>query len=756
MKNSKDFSGFSLQELFRLEAEQQVTALTSSLLKLEANPSDISILEALMRAAHSLKGAARVVRRQPVVDIAHLMEDSFVGALQGRLMLDSSAVDILLQAADVILELAPVDESGVAWEEQHSLKMQALLSGLSSLRENNPATLGEYSTDSTKADVLRSDDGNHLKRDSMRVGIAAETALKVALKPNGIRQLDRLMALSSELLVEGRWVSSHLRSMHRLKRVNMDLTASINKLRLSVQTLGLPEMIRMQAADVHSKANQVGTLLAEKVTELDIYDRRTARLADRLHREVVASRMRPFRDCLVQLPRLTRDVARVLGKSAALNTSGHQTLLDRDIVVKLDIPLKHLINNALDHGIETPSERENSGKSPVGRIAVSAFQRKGAVFIAVEDDGRGIDLQQLRKKIVAKGLATNDLAQNITDAELMDFLFLPGFSTRDVVTEISGRGVGLDVVRDMVQALQGTVRAESQWGKGMRILLQFPLTLSIVPTLLVEIAGEPFGIALARIERVIREEQESFDRIEGPICWRYGDQTIALFPAHALLELPHNEEDRQKTISAVVLTDGEDVYGLVVDRLLGERDLVVQALPAHLGRVKDISSGAIMEDGTPALMIDVDDILLACKKALISGFSQLNQRPLTTLGKRILVVDDSLTVREVQRKILEAEGYQVATAVDGVDAWNTLRAEAFDLMISDVDMPRMNGIELVRMLKRDDSLRKLPVMIVSYKDRDEDRFRGMDAGADYYLGKGNFQDDALRNAVFNLIGNASS
>lgn len=749
MQDGKNFSNYSMRELFLLEAEQQVAALTDNLLQLESAPSDMTKLESLMRAAHSIKGAARVVQVQPIVDLAHVMEDVFVGAMQNTLVLGSGAVDILLQGADTILRLARLEENIDIWLTRHPSEMHELLAALTALSANN-ALISQDARDKVSVTFGVS------KADALDREMGASAALSNTIAAMGLRQLDRLMALAGESMVEARWIGTHIQNMHRLKRLQTELLSNIDKLRESLHGIKLPEISQILLGDVQSKANFCRALLTEKVSELDVYDRRTASRAERLHREVMISRMRPFGDCLVHLPRLARDVARLLGKSVALATSGHQTLLDRDIVANLDTLLKHLINNAIDHGIETPLERNQAGKSDAGSITLSAFQRKGAVFIAIEDDGRGVDLQRLRKKIIEKKLATEVLASSLSDQELMDFLFLPGFSTREVVTEISGRGVGLDVVRDMVHALHGTVKAESHPGKGMRILLQFPLTLSVMPALLVEIAGEPYGISLARIDRVLREERDNTLHLEGQLCLQQGTHTLPLLPMSALLGLPDLSDKQGGFILAVVLNDGERAYGLIVDRLLGERDLVVQALPVQLGRIQDISSGALMEDGSPVLMIDVDDILLACKKAMEFGLPQEHAKTFNNTRKRILIVDDSLTVREVQRKILEAEGYQVETAVDGMDAWNILRAETFDLMISDVDMPRINGIELVRMLKNDDGLRELPVMIVSYKDRDEDRFRGLEAGADYYLGKGNAHEDAFRVAVYNLIGMASA
>jgi two-component system sensor histidine kinase and response regulator WspE len=378
--------------------------------------------------------------------------------------------------------------------------------------------------------------------------------------------------------------------------------------------------------------------------------------------------------------------------------------------------------------------------------------------IVMEDDGRGVDLERLRRKVVERRLVTQEMADRLVSTELMEFLFLPNFSTRDEVTDLSGRGVGLDVVHDVVQEMRGLVRATSQFGAGTRFQLQLPLTLSVLPALLVEVAGEPYAFPLARIERILHIAVDEVREIEGHQYVSVGDHHIGLVSAHQLLGFTEAGE-RRDALPVVVLGDRKKSYGLVVDGFLGERDLVVQVLPPRLGKIRDISAAALMEDGTPLLIFDVDDIFRSLEKIISAG--RLNrvrgrgqgkaERP----AKRILVVDDSITVREVERKLLEAGGYEVEIAVDGMDGWNALRESDYDLVITDIDMPRMDGIELVKLIRSDPKRQGLPVMIVSYKDREEDRYRGLEAGADYYLTKGSFHDETLREAVVDLIGAAA-
>lgn len=468
--------------------------------------------------------------------------------------------------------------------------------------------------------------------------------------------------------------------------------------------------------------------------------------------------MRPFADRAQGFPRFVRDLAARLGKEARLDLLGANTQVDRDILEKLEAPLTHLLRNALDHGLETPEERRAAGKPAEGSLTLEARHSAGMLTVAITDDGRGIDLENLREAVVRKGFTTREVAARMSEEELMEFLFLPGFSTRDRVTELSGRGVGLDVVRSMVHEVRGTVRLTSHAGRGTRCSLQLPLTLSVMRALLVDIGGETYALPLARIARTLKLPRAEIRLLEGRQHFQLNGQAVGLVSAHQALELPAPAAPPD-ALPVIVLGDTGHRYGLVVDGFLGERELVVQTLDPRLGKLKNIGAGAILADRTPALIIDVDDLLRSVE-ALASGrrLNRLEGGELAasaTRARRVLVVDDSLTVRELERKLLTSRGYAVDVAVDGVDGWNTVRAGEYDLIISDVDMPRMDGIELIGLLKKDPRLRTLPVMIVSYKDREEDRRRGLEAGADYYLTKSSFHDESLLQAVADLIGEAA-
>jgi two-component system sensor histidine kinase and response regulator WspE len=326
---------------------------------------------------------------------------------------------------------------------------------------------------------------------------------------------------------------------------------------------------------------------------------------------------------------------------------------------------------------------------------------------------------------------------------------------KETVTEISGRGVGLDVVQNMVKAVRGSIRLLNQPGRGLRVQLQLPLTLSVLRALLIEIAGEPYAVPLSQINRTLKLPRDEIQALEGRHHFNVSGQQVGLLTAHQVLDTAEPKPIRDE-LPVVLLGDRAARYGLVVDRFLGERELVVQPLDPRLGKVTDINAAALMEDGSPVLIIDVDDLLCSIEKLVETGRLDKLQRPSLDLTarkpKRVLAVDDSLTVRELERKLLVNRGYVADVAVDGMDGWNAVRSGHYDLVITDIDMPRMDGIELATLIKKDPVLRSVPVLIVSYKDREEDRLRGLEAGADYYLTKGSFHDETLLQAVLDLIG----
>lgn len=755
--DTTSLADLSMLELFRMEAETQTKSLNNSLLELENSPNNMDIIECLMRAAHSMKGAARMVGLDSAVNVAHIMEDIFVASQNSKLDLTPEGMDILLTSTDMLSIMAKATSQDYsAWITEHTSKIEELSNALKSILNNDSHIPLSFNFKDKKQTNDSDSELNTISEDSTTISNSNTTKdtsddiVRVSTK-----SLNRLQALSGEALVETRWLSPFTDSLLQVKKRQTELVSILDRLREKLFDIDTDEYISELMQGAHLKANHCRDLLSQRLTEVDAYDRRSNSLSQRLNREVLQARMRPFSDGIQGLQRLVRDVSRSLNKKIKLDIRGLATQVDRDILEQLQAPLNHMIRNAMDHGIELPADRNNSGKDETGTIRLEAMHTSGMLSIIIQDDGRGIDLEMLRNKIVDKGMATADMANNLTESELLDFMFLPNFSTRDTVTEISGRGVGLDVVHSVMQKLRGQIRASTELGKGLKFQLQLPLTLSVIRALMVEIGGEPYAFPLARIDQTLKVNKQHVETMEGRQYFTLGNQHIGLVTSHQILEL-QTKPDFDDEISIVILGDLMNSYGIVVDKFLGERNLVVHALDPLLGKIQDISAASITEDGIPLLIFDVDDLFRSID-IILSG-SRLNtiensSQPIKNIqNKRILIVDDSITVREVERNLLENKGYLVEVAVDGMDGWNAVRTNEYDLIVSDIDMPRMNGFEFVSMIKNDERCKKTPVIIVSYKDREEDKQRGLEVGADYYLTKGSFHDDSLVDAVIELIG----
>lgn len=773
-------------DLFRVELENNTRTLESGLVTAERDQTPDRI-EPLMRAAHSIKGAARIVGLNAAVTLAHAMEDVLSAAQHGKRPLTSGAVDRLLKGNDFFASLARLDindlpaalEKGTDEISTMAGDLRSFLSSPQETAQQAPPAI-KPAMEQTPATPAASDaqpetrpaaeeaiapvqpspdasfpvntcEGPQTAPPAVRSRRAQDNKSEGGLVRVRAENMNRLMALAGECLVQAQSVKTVYQSLLVLKKEISELE---NPVRNAIEFRDEKEDGAENLQEALSGVVSTQQTVAREIVRFERFSRRLEHLAHRLYNEVISSRMVPFSDGLHGFPRMVRDLARETGKQVRFEIAGAATPVDRDILERLEAPLSHLIRNAIDHGMETPDERKAAGKPVEGTLVLEARHVAGMLNISLTDDGRGINPEDLRGKVIEKGYVTPDMAGSLSRAELFEFLFLPGFSTAQKVTEISGRGVGLDVVFNMAHEVGGTARVDADAGRGARFHLQLPLTLSVLRTLLLSIADEPYALPLSRIDRVLSLTPADIREIEDrPYCTLDGEH-VGILDARQLFGLPQAPAPSEQ-FSVVIISDRLNRYGLVVDHVIGEENLVVRPLDSRLGKIPNISAGAILDDGSPVVIFDVDDLVRSIHQLLTTGKLQKigrGRQALKAGKKRILVVDDSLTVREVERRLLENAGYEVTTAIDGVDGWNTLTAHPFELLVSDVDMPRMNGIDLVRTVKTDPLLKDMPVMIVSYKDREEDRLRGLEAGANYYLTKGSFHDEGLLTAVRDLIG----
>jgi two-component system sensor histidine kinase and response regulator WspE len=681
------------------------------------------------------------------------MEDSFVAAQHGKLKLTPERVDVLLSGVDLIVQLSRLDDAGVAaWQAANTAQIESTLQAIATI-----ADLPELP---------------ELPQLAMRPPPRTDVGIDPAFAPDArdpappvpasaaapgkgqAQNFDRLLSLASEARISAHLMHPFIQSLQRFKRNQSSLASAIEELHEAIAR-GSDASLKEKSLLALQKAHPLKQFLLQHIADVETYERRLLAVSQGMVDEVLELRMRPFRDGIHPFPRMVRDLARSLGKEVRLEIEGEETLVDRDILAKIESPLNHMLRNAIDHGMEPPHERIQAGKAALGTIRMEARHRAGMLSIEISDDGRGVDVEKIRRSVNQRKMASPAMAAALSHAELLEFLFLPAFSLKESANELSGRGVGLDIVHETIRQQNGTVRIESELGKGFRTSITLPLTQSIVRALVVDIRGEAYAIPIVKVERVIRVPQADIHTLENKQFFDFGGEHLGLVSAAQVLEL--GEMASSAELAVVVLGGGARRYAVVVDAIRGEQSLAVQAIDPIFGKMRDISAAALLDDGEPVLILDVPDLLLSIDKLLHEGglhqLAQADQAARRKM-KRVLVVDDSLTVREMERKLLVGRGFEVDIAIDGIDGWNVVRSGEYDLVITDVDMPRMDGIELVTLIKKDLHLHQLPVMIVSYKDRPEDRARGLSAGADYYLTKGSFHDETLLDAVSDLIGDA--
>jgi two-component system chemotaxis sensor kinase CheA len=465
-------------------------------------------------------------------------------------------------------------------------------------------------------------------------------------------------------------------------------------------------------------------------------------------------RMLPLSTITDDLARMTRDLARDQQKEIHFSLSGEEVELDRMMLEAARPMLLHMLRNAVDHGIEPPEERQRAGKPAAGRVELSARYEGGFVRLVLRDDGGGIDPEQIRRVAVERRLLAPDEARQLSDEEAIYLILRPGFSTREFITDVSGRGVGMDVVKANVDRVKGNLVIHSIPGKGTEMILLLPLTLAVVTSLLVDCEGEVYAIPLHYVSEILRLAEKDILTEGGREVVRVRGNTLPLFALREILGHPR-QKAAPKRIAALVLNFREQQLACLVSKSLGVQELVVKGMGKQLKSVEFFSGATILGDGAPALILSVPDLFNA---SLAGRGSRLRQetegaRAPTRKG-RILVVDDSITTRTMEKNILETHGYEVTIAISGLDALNKIAGVdfEFDLVVSDVEMPGMSGFELTRKLREMERTRETPVIIVSSRASDADKRQGIEAGAQAYIVKGSFDQGTLLSTVETLIG----
>ncbi len=792
-----------LRAAFSAELDERVRELNRLLLQLEGGALGADArretFNALFREAHSLKGAARAVELPAIEQLAHRLETALAAARQDTAEPAARWFDEMYRAVDALpaayqtpQESAAADGDGPRLHKREADGATASAAGDPSAL-NGAASDGPPATTARPAASLRGRLAQTAPAGGLRPaapatiepGQPAPTGEPVRSQPGtapgasvpasetvrvAVAKLDALLAQAGELAVTHTRIEqrlSELRALHedfqnwrRAWRAVLGVRAAV---RAALPTLGaansrerhdLEALLRvLDQAEQHTQA------LGERVEDsFRQFRQDTAQLglvSNEIGDVVMAVRLLPVATVFGPFERLVRDLARSTDKQVQLVLEGGDTEIDRKILDQLRDPLVHMLRNAVDHGLEAPADRLAQGKPAVGTIRLAAVQRGGAVEIELDDDGRGLDPARLRDSAVQKGLLSAEQAADLDDRAALELIFLPGFSTRTTVSETSGRGVGMDVVRQNVERLHGHVGIASRPGRGTRFTISVPLTLATTRAVLVEQGSQLYAIPASSVERSLRARPAERVRLEGHPTISVDGQPVPLVELAAVLEQPAAEAAAATDWHPfLVLRQGERQLALLVDRLAGEREIVVKSLGWPLRRVRNVSGAAILGSGQLVVILNPADLLKTGFKLIGAGVApRLTPEPAPAgrERRRLLVVDDSLTTRTLERSILEGAGYDVSVAGDGAEALRLLRGGTIDLVISDVDMPVLDGFGLTAEIRRDERLKRIPVVLVTSLDAREHRERGVAAGADAYVVKSRFDQDQLLATISRLL-----
>jgi two-component system chemotaxis sensor kinase CheA len=476
---------------------------------------------------------------------------------------------------------------------------------------------------------------------------------------------------------------------------------------------------------------------------------------DELQANMKKIKMLPLSSIFDGYRRMVRDIASQKGKEVNLVISGEETELDKKVLDGIKAPLIHLLRNCIDHGIEGPDARVALGKQRSGTIKVCAFHEADNVVITMEDDGRGMDIDQIKQTALKKRLVSGDELKGMTEKEILDIVFMNGYSTSPVVTDVSGRGIGLDIVRRDITNLKGRVILDTQKNKETKFTLVLPLTIAIIQVLLVEVRNMIFALPMLPITESVKVNTEDVSTIEGRMAIHFRERTVPLVRLDEVLELPpaRDKEGRaRKEMLVVIATSLYSQVGFIVDEIAGEAEVFIKSLGRHLGKVKNVSGAIIMPTGEVVVVLDIADMIAHSAHNLPQGTGKKRTPELKRKEKRILVVEDAFSTRELEKTILETRGYLVDTAVDGLDALERMAGTRYDLIVSDIEMPRMDGFELCRTLKKKEGFADIPFVMVTALQKEEDKRRGMEVGAAAYIVKSAFEQANLLDTIERLVG----
>jgi len=771
-----------LRSLYKEASADHIQKIEAGLLHLEKNPQDQAQLEQLLREAHSLKGDSRMLGVKDVETLTHQLEDILGAVKRSKRVLTPQMFECLYLGLDAVRKIAheAVTGQSAGISVFHVLaQLMGADSGdaLPDVKETVAQSNGAVSVQATVEPPLVSP---FVSNNAPQVSepLAVEALAQVNdYQIDTIRvesqKLDKLLTQASELVVTKGHISDRVTEIDRILALceewNREAFASrltYDELERRLQT---PELQPLQNFYnlVETRLEQLGALLSRLRSTSYEDNAKLETVANELESGIHSLRLLPFSTIFNLFPRTVRDIAKQQGKEVNLVLEGADTSVDKRILEEMKDPLLHLLRNAIDHGIETPTERQRLGKPPVATIRLRGYQVGSTVSIEVSDDGRGLDVEAIKQSAVRRGIRTDKELAEMSTAEIQALIFAPGFSTRTAVTEISGRGVGLDVVRANVERLKGNIQVEFTPSKGCLFRITLSSSLSTIDALIVQVSQHPYAIPVGFVEAMqLVSPQEVFAAdseavaglgASGSQALPFQGESISVAWLADLLGLPVKApastkalRAASKTIPCVILRIGSERLALLVDTIVDQQDIVLKPQSLLLQRVRNISGATILGTGDVCMVLNPPDLFKSARKAITSvTVKELTEQ--AQVKQKILLVEDSIPIRTQMKRILESAGYDVTAAVDGEDGFNKLKAGSFKAVVSDVQMPNLDGLELTAKIRQFQEYKDLPVILVTTLASQEDKHQGHQAGANAYITKGDFEQGILLDTLRSLI-----
>ena len=727
---------------FREIAGNRIRKLNELFLDLEKDATDGERLKHISREMHSLKGEARMIGFEKTNLLLHRLEDLLGGVKEGRISFSDNVSDLFFGILDSVDMLVDMTIEG----REDEFELEKIFSDIDILIQGDPPKKGVKETDHKEIMPVKEEIapapvaimGDTIRIDLKKLDSLGNLAGQVIINKIGLE----------EILRSGRNLLGELRIQNKLwVKIREDLDEYKDELG-GIMSNGFLEYLESYERGMERfKDKYIDLIKRQKVAFFEMET-----VSSMLKENIISLRLCPLTDMFSLFRRNVRDIARKQKKKVRLEIGGENTEIDQQIYEKLSEIILHLIRNAIDHGIEPVDERIKKGKPEQGCLIINAYHKGESVCIEVKDDGRGIDPENMKDLAIKKKTISKDEAEKLNDKDALYLIFRSGFSASPMITDVSGRGVGLDVVRRNVEELRGELLLMSETGRGTGFLMRFPLTLALMNLLILEVRGEKYAIPSLDIESCVEIGNEEIDLTGEMKTFVHDKKIIPIVSLGDLLGVNGQENRAEGRVSVIITRHIDEYLGLEIDNFIVEQEMVIKNLGRQLGKVMNISCLTTMGDGELVPVLHIPDIYDSVRKKIPESKTESveDDEARETL-KRILIVEDSLITREMEKNVLEAAGYDVEVAKDGVEGLSRVENEDYDLIITDIEMPGLDGLQLTKKIKQDEKRKEMPVIIMSTLASEEDKKNGLRVGADAYITKSSFDQGSLLEIIERLI-----